>query len=294
MKDLETRQQQVDALILIGNGEVFDLADWLGHPLVDRWVLVRVGPDTMLGGAGGSGEEIDGPSLSAVYDRLRLPASKPAIYSRTVMQTGDADRQWRVDRSGYPLIFVEPLQSYVHLFPVAKAQFERFIAAETQSGWGDEKYAEVLKLNPRASYRAADQTKYERLFVTAVRPDEVKSFSSWLGDGYELPDTQQWLTCYDWLEQQPLTSPPPGLAEDALAIWQIVFARQSMRTFLDLSLMCDGVKEWVKVKGQTERHGGLGCPTRRFHTLSRDPRKLVTVTTTEDRLQAYGFRLLMR
>jgi hypothetical protein len=294
MHSLLAQEQKIDALILIGNGEVFDLADWLGHPLIDRWVIVRAGPDSLLGDASASIEEVDGDSVSAVYERLCLPASVHSSYSQTSMPVSAANGRWYIDRSGYPMIFVEPLEGYLHLFPVTKPQFERFLAAGNKYTWGDEEYGELLKQNPRLSYRATQQVKYERLFLTAVKPEEAKAFGNWLGERYGLPGEKQWLTCYDWLARQPITDPPSGLAQDALAIWQSLLAQQTRHTLLDLSLMCEGVKEWVMLEGQIEKHGGLGCPSRRFSALRRDPRKLVTLTSTEVRQQAYGFRLLKR
>jgi hypothetical protein len=294
MHDLSARRQQVDALILIGNGEVFDLADWLEDPLIDRWVLVRSGPDHLIGNASGGVEEVSGDSLSVIYERLCAPASEHVGRRRAeVASAVAAEGTWRIDRSGYPLIYVKPLQCYVHLFPIAKAQFERFLADETQSDWNDEEYAEMLRLHPRVSFRASDQTNCIGLFLTAVKPEEAKAFGSWLGDEYELPDERQWLACYDWLGQQPVTAAPPqGLADDALAVWQAVTAQGSPRTLLELSLMPEGIREWVRMG--SEKYGGLGCPVRRFPTLNRAPRKLVNVSTTTARHEAYGFRLLAR
>jgi hypothetical protein len=293
MRVLCARREQVDALILIGNGEVFDLADWLEDPLIDRWVLVRTGPDKLVGDVKEGVEELCGDPLPAVYERLCAPPSRhpprpPAPFAPAAINDGG----WRVDRSGYPLVYVKPLQRYVHLFPVAKPQFERFLADEGQAGWGDEEYAEMLKLNPRASFRAADRSDYVRLFLTGVRPDEAKAFGGWLGDEYELPDEQQWKTFYDWLGRQAIVGPPPGLAEDAQAVWQEVATRRSSRTLLELSLMTEGVREWVRTG--PEKYGGLGRPARRFATLNRVPLALVTITDLTERQPAYGFRLLAR
>ena len=294
MQDLAARGQRIDALILIGNGEVFDLADWLGHPLIDRWVLVRVGPNSMIGSGVETIDEVEREALSTVFERLRDPPPTRVAYYRPATPTGVANGEWRIDRSGYPLIHIEPLRCYLHLFPIAKAQFERFLAGENAGDWGDREYVEMLKSNPRASYRAPSQPKYEQLFLTGVRPKEANAFGAWLGDAYSLPDERQWLAAYDWLANQPVPAPPPDLAEDALAIWQIIVAQQSPTRLLDLSLMCEGVREWVTLVDSVEKHGGMGCPTSRFPTLSRNPRKLVSVTTTETRQDAYGFRLLAR
>jgi hypothetical protein len=82
------------------------------------------------------------------------------------------------------------------------------------------------------------------------------------------------------------------LAEDAQAVWQEVATRRSSRTLLELSLMTEGVREWVRTG--PEKYGGLGRPARRFATLNRVPLALVTITDLTERQPAYGFRLLAR
>jgi hypothetical protein len=294
MRDLCSRQQQTDAVILIGNGEVFDLADWLDHPGNHRWVLVRVGPDTLLPAKEQKRDEITDNPATAVYERLLRPIQTKTQYQNVAKSSSPISDRWKIDRTSYPLIRIDPLRSYIHLFPIAKIQFERFIADHSQSSWSDEEYAELLRLNPRASFRAKRCTNYEQLFLTGITPEESTAFGAWLGDEYGLPDQQQWLTCYDWMANQPIPEPPEGISDDAFAIWQIIVAERKPRTLLDLSLMSEGIKEWVKIVGKTDRYGGLGCPVQRFHTLSRNPRTLVHLTTLEPRLNAYGFRLLGR
>jgi hypothetical protein len=293
IRTLYARREQVDALILIGNGEVFDLADCLDDPLIDRWVLVRAGMDNLAGDAAGVVEELCGDQLPAVYERLCAPPTRHSPRPLAPLTSAAIDDgTWRVDRSGYPLVYVEPLRCHVHLFPVSKPQFELFLAEGGQPGWGDEEYAEMLKLNSRISFRAADSADYVRLFLTGVKPDEAKAFGDWLGDEYDLPDERQWKTCYDWLGRQPMADPPQGLAEDARVVWQSIATRCSPGTLLELSLMTEGIREWVRTG--SEKYGGMGRPARRFATLNRDPLALVRITDLSERQPAYGFRLLAR
>lgn len=294
MHDVVRRKQPVDALILIGNGEVFDLIDWLGEPLVKRWVVVRSGPDSLVTSGAAGVDEVHGDSLATIFERLCLPSISP---TRTTPMSTTAlldDPQWRIDRAGYPMILVKPLGAYLHLFPITKSQFERFLATEKESGWGDDKYGEVLQLNPRMSYRATESTRFERLLLTGIKPAEATAFGNWLGTEFSLPDKQQWLAAFDWMETQPVPNPPSGTAEDAVAIWELLSRSRSVRTLLDLSLMAEGVKEWVNLGGKTEHFGALGRPVRRFDTLNRDARLLSTGNSTDTRLKPFGFRLLAR
>jgi hypothetical protein len=294
LRDLVEREQQIDALILIGNGQVFDLSDWLGHPAVNRWILVRMGPDSLLPKSEQRINELATDLPAAVYDRLSVETAKEVRYTRRVKSANLAGDRWQVDRTGFPLVRVDPLHAYLHLFPIAKVQFEQFLSSGTSSSWGDEQYSELLGLNPRISYQALDQTKYEQLFVTGIRPEESKEFSSWLGDDYSLPEDRDWLACYDWLAKHPITDIPAGISDEAIAIWEIITELRTPTNLLDLSLMAEGVKEWVRIADKSDKHGGLGRPTARFSTLYRNPRQLVNINTSETRLPAYGFRLFKR
>jgi len=294
LRDVVEPQQQVDALIVIGNGEIFDLSDWVGHPAIDCWILVRMGPEPLIPKSEKRIDELSTNLPELVYDRLFVPTPKEAHYARSVRSTRVVDDKWRVDQTGFPIVRVDPLQSYVHLFPIAKVQFERFLTSGTSSLCADEQYAELLKENARISYRALDQSKYEQLFLTGIKPEECKQFGSWLGNDYVLPDDREWLACYDWLARHPITDVPAGISDEAFSIWQTITALRAPTNLLELSLMSEGVKEWVTISGNRDKHGGLGCPVIRFQTLNRNPRQLVNLTTSQIRVSAYGFRLLKR
>lgn len=294
LRELVEREQQIDALILIGNGQVFDLSDWLGHPTVNRWILVCIGPDSLIPKSERRIDELTTDLPTAVYDRLSVETTKEVRYTRRVKSANLVGDRWQVDRTGFPLVRVDPLHAYLHLFPIAKVQFEQFLSSGTSSSWGDELYSELLGLNPRISYRALDQTKYEQLFLTGIRPEESKEFSSWLGDNYSLPEDRDWLACYDWLAKHPITDIPAGISDEAIAIWEIITELRTPTNLLDLSLMSEGIKEWVRIAGKSDKHGGLGRPTARFSTLHRNSRQLTSINTSETRLPAYGFRLFKR
>jgi hypothetical protein len=294
LRDVIERQQQIDALILIGNGQVFDVSDWLGHPAINRWVLVRMGPDSLISKSEHRIDELSENLPAAVYDRLLVPTPRAANYSQRVKSAELVSDRWQLDRTGFPIVWIDPLESYLHLFPIAKVQFEQFLSGATATSWSDEQYAELLELNPRASYRAVNETKYERIFLTGIRPEESKEFAGWLGENYSLPDDRQWLACYDWLARQPITGIPAGMSDEAFAIWQIVAGLRGADNLLGLSLMSEGVKEWVRSSSNSEKYAALGCPPASFPTLSRNPRQLVNINTSQARLSAYGFRLLRK
>lgn len=130
---------QRHSVIIVGNGEVFDLDDWTGDPRFDGWLLVRTGVNMLKKPTNRVSEimsdqlDVDGDTLR---DRFtRLVANREY---RTKRASNNGNFRWQVDASGYPLIFVEPLAAYVHLFPVTKPQFEKFIASGRKREADDE------------------------------------------------------------------------------------------------------------------------------------------------------------
>jgi hypothetical protein len=288
------REEQQHSLIIVGNGEIFDLDDWIDDPHVDGWLLIRVGDQPL------QGKEIRLPEIKPekIQDKETLFGS----FSQPICQPDDSGYEphevayeWKVDASGYPLIWVEPLACFVHLFPVAKPQFEKFMASGKRQGFGDEWYAERLGMNPRASYRSQDITAREQLFMTGVSTDEVLSFSRWLGREYTLLRAGEWRACYNWFAEQLATSPPGDLSgrlsRDALAIWEIIDGqcqdqcREQQRhpKLQDLSLMTQGILEWVVE--QPGRYCGFGD---RYQRQAFEP---VYLVEPERRLSDMGFRL---
>lgn len=292
------REEQKHLVIIVGNGEIFDLDDWTGDPRVDGWLLVRTG-ERSLQGVDGRVSEITTEQIGGDIDTLLSYFSR---FTREVAEpprrSYDPDRyRWRVDASGYPLIFVEPLGAYVHLFPVTKQQFEKFIASDRQRELDDEWYEEILTLNPRASYISSNMPARERLFMTGITPDEALAFGRWLGRDYQLLTAQEWHTCYEWFADQSSPSAPPDLSEplsqDALVIWNTVscqwLERCGQSNLRELSLMTQGILEWVVER--PGRYCGLGEPVAsKFQRKANDPVRPVG----QRRLKNLGFRLRTR
>jgi hypothetical protein len=85
----------------------------------------------------------------------------------------------------------------MHLLPVTKLQFERFLC--DASVYGDSWYEGLLALNPRVSPRRADAASREGLLLTGVLPDEALAFAAWCGPEYDLPTVDEWrAACAEW------------------------------------------------------------------------------------------------
>lgn len=286
------------SVIIVGNGEIFDLDDWTGDPRVDGWLLVRVGGRSLQGPQSRvseiTEEQLRGnvETLLSYFTRLTPETAAPP-------RSGDGARayRWKVDPSGYPLIYVEPLEAYVQLFPVSKPQFEKCIASDKHREFDDKWYEEILALNPRASYRSPDAPPRERLFMTGITPEEASAFGRWMGREYALLTAEEWRTCYEWFGERAATPAPSDLlgrlSQDALAIWDTVegqwLDRHRQPSLRELSLMAGGVLEWVVER--TGRHCALGEPAasklqRRFDEPLRP--------FGSGRLKNLGFRLRTR
>ena len=295
-----TRDRRRRSVIIIGSGEIFDLDDWTGDPRFDGWLLVRTG-ERSLQGPGGRVSEITVEQLSGDIETLLSYFTQFTREEAPPAHRVPHPEQytWRVDSSGYPLVFVEPLGAYVQLFPVTKPQFEKFLASGRQREFGDHWYEEILTLNPRASYRSPDVRARERLFMTGITPDEALAFGRWMGRDYALLTADEWRTCYEWFGGRAAPSAPPELSarlsQDARVFWDTVEGQwlepHGPSSLRELSLMTGGILEWVAER--TGQYCGLGEPAAsKLQRKAADPVR--PTGPWPRRLRNLGFRLRTR
>ncbi|HOF88396.1 MAG TPA: SUMF1/EgtB/PvdO family nonheme iron enzyme [Armatimonadota bacterium] len=200
------------------------------------------------------------------------------------------------DRTGFPLVQIPGTALRLHLLPVSKVQFERYLAEP--GAVGDDWYSAVLAVNPRASYRAAGDADRERLLLTGILPDEAVHFARWLGPGFDLPTADEWRrgycalsSCYTW--QAELDR---ALAQAAPAARELV---GTLRRLLNpaplhqLALMEGGVLEWVR---DGARWAGYGKPRPACYEVICEPLSCPPVTPMRaaERLPFFGFRAVKR
>jgi Sulfatase-modifying factor enzyme 1 len=292
------RERKRFSVVIVGNGEIFDLDDWADESLMDGLLLVQAGPDSLKKPTTYV-NEINIEELDTQSDNLHelFSRSKHAADESTKTSAKPDDHKWRVDSTGYPLIFVKTLGIYAQLFPVTNPQFEKFIATRRQSEFDDEWYNHLLSMRTRESYRDED-VNLANLFITGITTDEAKSFCRWLGRDYRLLTAEEWRACHSWFESQP----PPSLtadlsallSRDAMEIWAQIernkFHQYPDMKLQDLSMMKQGILEWVaEMPG---KYHGIGDPVA-VKSLRNvyDP---VDPLGTEPRLGNLGFRVCMR
>ena len=197
-----------------------------------------------------------------------------------------------VDRTEFPLLRVNRLGLDVHLFPVFKVQFEVFLAQ--QHKLGDTWYAEVLSQSPRCSWRQVDTVRFEDQFLTAILPDEIDAFARWLGPKFRLPSVAErqrlqrlWTDISAVKTARCLETMVSG-SEVARILSHTLESRGSA-TLADLSLMVDGVMEWVH---GTRSPKLLGQPRESFSKQLFDGLTPVSPTNLCSRNRLFGCRLV--
>ncbi len=290
MGELRARRETPEAILLASAGPVFDLADWIGNSA--RWAIVHMDGEPSQE-ANEYVIEATPDALAAMLERLQVAA--PLSHPPPV-PLGFVKHRWKVDRAGYPLVYIPPLEAYIHLFPVAKPQYEQFLADARPKGCGDNWYLDLLKLNPRLSPAADSLVDYERLIITGVLPDDVRAYVHWQGPEYDLPTPNQWREAFQWMEAQDASVQPANLPLDAVAyrLWNGLLDELQPKTLLDLSLMRNGVVEWVSGPGGAWL--GMGQPRESFFPNFHDALydKPFEPTSLTRRSRLFGFRLMRR
>lgn len=278
--------------VIAGSGEVFDLADWAA---AGGWALLRTGDASLQTPGSRIAESAAAGGVAPLVSLLASAAPSPPPAAERDL-TGAIKQRWELDPAGYPMINVPPLGAFVHLFPVAKPQFEAFLAAAPSPVRRDVWYGGLLALNPRLSPWAPSLASYEQLIVTGLLPEDAQAFASHLGPAFRIPDVESWRAAYRWLAEQELSIPPAGLEYDmapaARRIWQGLLAALRPRTLLDVSLMQGGVLEWATA---ADGHFvALGKTRDAFDPNYRDPLRdrPWEPTTPIRRSKRFGMRLM--
>jgi hypothetical protein len=199
------------------------------------------------------------------------------------------------DRTGFPVIELPGQGLAIHLLPVAKTQFERYLS-ET-AAWGDQEYQEVLTVSPRVSWRHFTSEDREKVFLTGIRPEEAEAFGAWLGEGWRLPTVHEWRLANQFLSGTPLTQPfldelaKSGLNSTAAGILSNMLKYAHPKDLGEFCLFKKGVIEWVT---HQNNYGGLGETRWEFapilcQPLQGDP---LEPLDRQQRIHYFGARLV--
>ena len=196
------------------------------------------------------------------------------------------------DRAGFPMVELPELKAWIHLLPLAKVQFEPFLAEP--GTFDDAWYATLLELNPRTAGRAFDAETRERLFLTGLLPAEVSAFAAWLGSGFAIPTINEWRVvdrAFARMEASPFLG-AWSVNSPAREAVERLYELERPATLRELSLMRRGVVEWVC---DGPDFAGLGAPRPGFFGNLWDPQSdLVRPVDPTRRIPFFGARLIYR
>jgi hypothetical protein len=217
----------------------------------------------------------------------------------------------QLDKTGFPMIWVEEINAFLHFLPVTTVQFEYYICDTLE--FDESRYLEVLDNNERIHPRRASINNYWQIFLTNIKPREVERFAEWYGEDYLVPTFDEWIQAYFVLkslpasddlwtnvEMQNLKIPkrPQMILEkiDDITKRMAKINNRSL-TLADQMLMRYGVMEWVRIEHRQGEWGGMGQTNSGFRSVMRTPdsRNPDNPHNIHDRrLFYYGCRLLKR
>jgi len=195
------------------------------------------------------------------------------------------------DPIGFPLMRLDDMDFYIHLLPIAKIQFERFICSVNKAGYGDKWYETSIRLNPRISPSRINENNYEKAFISGILPNEAVEFAHWLGKDYKLPTYKQWRQAYRLAKTAPdIGSFIESSKIDGMSKKILDGLTAFLRDTLSLTLMNNGLVEWVR---GNDEFLGLGSPRPSFYENAYDPEiDSWRPFKTSRRMPFFGFRLV--
>ena len=292
LREIARSEKAARAIVLVADDPIHDLDDWLGSRLACARIRASNGKTSV---ATSGLIDMGTNGVDDLPDMLSSRMERSSVRSE-LSATGIVRHDWRVDTTGWPMIWIPPISAYLHFFPVAKPQFEHNLAIAQNPGLNDDWYTALLRLNPRVSPWASSLDKYEGLFVTGLLPDDARDMAVMAGGGYSLPTVAQWRKAYEWLGQQEVAALPydilDALAPAALRTWNGLQHRLTPARLQVFSLMRGGVIEWC-----ANEHNplvGMGQPRKEFYSnltnpLTNDPHRPINAN---ERSRLYGVRLL--
>lgn len=208
------------------------------------------------------------------------------------------------DRSGFPLVRIDPLDRYLAWLPVTKIQLELFLCETADGRFGPRWYDEILSLNPRSVASELHRHNYWRAFATGLLPLETGSYLRWLGDGYRLPTVDEWVQAFDFLDHQDPQRVEwrrelPDLKRRSVELLEAVddYAGDSRpRSLAEQMKLIGGVMEWVSIRDSDLQWGGMGEILPGLGGLLFDPRQGVAhrpLHAERERIAYFGLRPLM-
>ncbi|NMC84433.1 MAG: hypothetical protein GYA58_04020 [Anaerolineaceae bacterium] len=208
-----------------------------------------------------------------------------------------------LDNVGFPMIWIEPINAYIHCFPITKIQFEYFLVECVEEGairW----YENALKLNGRITPFKINPGNFWKLFFTGIKPGEAEIYTSYCGENYDIPTSEEWITAYHYLANLPHQSDIflnlPLQHRCAIVCEKLleVISKLNSATHLSLAdemLFNNGIMEWTKFYNEGRMMwAGVGKANLNFQMNIKSSTDIELPVKPNSRMRHYGFRLLYR
>jgi hypothetical protein len=219
-----------------------------------------------------------------------------------------------VDKTGFPMVLVEPLGVYMHWLPITKIQIEYFLCSTRSPDYTEEWYSDLrTDYNERVSPGAVTAENYWGSFLTGIMPKEAQQFASWLGPQFDMPTQNDWQEAYKFFKRTPahaehieqLTAHAALNRRARTLIKNLDFSLRETHfeprgglTLADQMFMRMGVMEYVYLDERRSSYGGFGQTNSVFFGSLVTPDKgfpeRLTHPLEGTRMRHYGFRLIQR
>lgn len=196
-----------------------------------------------------------------------------------------ANIYFQFDEMKFPIINIEN-ELVINMFPITKIQFERCLARP--GGFSNKLYESIVSISPRISWRSVNVNNYEYIFLTGIFPHEALEFARNYGEGYDLPEADEWKYAAKKLNIIKLSDVKIINHE----LISLIKKFKNCNTLMELCLFREGIFEWVKYGNG---YALLGKPRQcvfpnTFNPIIDEPIKLLK----EERVPYVGFRLIKR
>lgn len=204
------------------------------------------------------------------------------------------------DITGFPLVHLLDLGLAVHLWPIAHTQFTACLEDRQDLLTS---YVAACAVQPPSASNPRPSGLENRI-MTGVVPEDLIAFAEWMNDRrrpenedgrYAIPNVEQWRAVHEYLQYErfdPHQEAISGVCSNPIVqdFFQLVLRERQLHTLLDLSLMREGVIEWVR---DENRWTGLGQPTWDFFPNTFEPmRETIDPIDSTRRQRTFGFRLI--
>lgn len=208
--------------------------------------------------------------------------------------------EFRLDKTGFPLIYIDPLQAYVGFLSLTKIQIEYFVSSTNDAMFDEAWYQTVLGYSGRISASQTTSSNYKQLFVSGIMPREAQRVALWAGPNYNLMTSYEWVMLYDFASKAPAMPNVVDMMESSLGVelkprvrtvFDALANAVRANTLADQMLLGNGIIDYVYEDPQQTSFTGHGWSSMLLNP--REPQRLAN-RREGARIQNFGCRLIYR